>query len=405
MNGINPIRFGGIASGLDTESIIKNLMKIEQIKVDRNVQQKQILEWKRDDYRDINTKLLALRNSTFDLKLQGTFMTKKANSSDETCLTATAGAEAVEGNYQVEVVSLASGVTAASSAALESNATKTTLKDQFTGIADKISFTLENKVDESQTFTFNTAEKSIYDVIRSINDAGIGIKASYDEGTDRFFLMTANTGSEAKISVTKDESYDKDNNLVADKSFLRDTLKIYSGNLPTDGTPISLGTGTDAEIKFNGITGLKFSSNQFNFNNINFNLKKTDTVDLSISYNTDAVVDKIKSFVENYNTIMENISTKMSEKRYRDFPPLTAEQKKDMDEKDIELWEEKARSGLFRADSMLSGIASDLRTSTGSAVKGLTGDYKTLSSIGISTGAWYDQGKLYVDETKLKKAL
>ena len=102
---------------------------------------------------------------------------------------------------------------------------------------------------------------------------------------------------------------------------------------------------------------------------------------------------------------MENISSKMSEKRYRDFPPLTAEQKKDMDEKDIELWEEKARSGLFRADSMLSGIASDLRTSTGSAVKGLTGDYKTLSSIGISTGAWYDQGKLYVDETKLKKAL
>ena len=67
MAGISNIRFGGIASGLDTESIVRQLMQVERMKVDRYAQKKQTLEWKRDDYRDINTKLLALRNSAFDL--------------------------------------------------------------------------------------------------------------------------------------------------------------------------------------------------------------------------------------------------------------------------------------------------------------------------------------------------
>ena len=43
MYGINNIRFGGIASGLDTESIVKQLMRIEQTKLDRINQQKTLL--------------------------------------------------------------------------------------------------------------------------------------------------------------------------------------------------------------------------------------------------------------------------------------------------------------------------------------------------------------------------
>ena len=44
------MRISGLASGLDTESIINDLMKIEQLKVDKLKQQKQLLEWRRDDY-------------------------------------------------------------------------------------------------------------------------------------------------------------------------------------------------------------------------------------------------------------------------------------------------------------------------------------------------------------------
>ncbi|NLT20373.1 MAG: hypothetical protein GXY16_05185, partial [Syntrophomonadaceae bacterium] len=49
MYSIDRIRFGGLSSGLDTENIIKQLMRIETMKVDRQFQQKTLLEWKRDD--------------------------------------------------------------------------------------------------------------------------------------------------------------------------------------------------------------------------------------------------------------------------------------------------------------------------------------------------------------------
>ncbi|MFN3367732.1 MAG: flagellar cap protein FliD N-terminal domain-containing protein, partial [Exiguobacterium mexicanum] len=53
-----PIRFGGLASGIDTESIIKQLMTVERIPVDRLDQKKQLTTWKVDAYREVNRSLL-----------------------------------------------------------------------------------------------------------------------------------------------------------------------------------------------------------------------------------------------------------------------------------------------------------------------------------------------------------
>jgi len=102
---------------------------------------------------------------------------------------------------------------------------------------------------------------------------------------------------------------------------------------------------------------------------------------------------------------MTDVGTKLNEKRYRTYNPLTDEQKSEMKEEDIKKWEEKARSGLFRADSLLSSTYSELRMTMSSAVDN-DSDYNTLSSIGITTSAnWKENGKLYVDEEKLREAL
>ena len=89
------IRISGLASGFDIESIIKEAMRGEQARVDAVRQQKQILEWKREQYREANTKFLALRSSLLNLKLQGTFMAKTVTSSDPAVLSATASSSAV----------------------------------------------------------------------------------------------------------------------------------------------------------------------------------------------------------------------------------------------------------------------------------------------------------------------
>ena len=375
MTTIDPIRFGGIASGLDTESIIKNLMKIETAKVDRQFQQKTLLEWKRDDYRAINNNLRTLREkNVFNLKLQGTFLAKKVTSSDENVLSATAGPDTMEGSYSVKVNQLAKGASVISNEV-----------NLGTGFTDG-SFKIKGGEGTEEVEISVAATDTIGDVIAKINAGSekTGVSAMYDQNLKQIFLITKATGEKAEINITGD-----------------DTILTKLG-LGTITNPVK---GQNALIEFNGQT-LSYDSNQFSLYGINMTLKKEGTtVDVTVAKNIDSIVDQIKGFVEQYNTIMTDIGTKLSEKRYRDYNPLTDEQKADMKEKDIENWEEKARSGIFRADGLLNSIASSLRMTTGDAVA--TGsEYKTLSSIGITTSPdWKDNGKLYIDEEKLREAL
>lgn len=392
------MHISGIASGVDTESIINQQMQAERMTtVDPQYQKKQTLEWKQEGYREINTKLLALRTSAFDMKLQGTFMTRAASSSDEDKVKATADTSAVAGTSTIFVHELASGVTKASSAELSSNEKKTTLADQFDGIADTIKFTLEGYADRknvSQDFSFDTSSSNINDVVREINTVGLGLTASYDAGIDRFFLTTSATGSEVKIDIKADEN-----------GFLKDNLKLYADDIPAEG--LNLGKGQDARIDFNGVKDLTFSSNEFTLTGINFNIQAEGEAKISIVNDTDAVMAKITAFVDVYNNAMELTGSKLSEKRDRDFLPLTDEQKKEMSEDEIKKWEEKARSGLLKSDSLLSTIYNKSRTAAMSQVEGLSEgkQYTSLSAIGINTANYWEHGKLHIDEDKLREAL
>ena len=50
------IRIGGLASGMDIEGIVNDLMRVERIRVDKVSQDKTLLEWTREAYNDINKK-------------------------------------------------------------------------------------------------------------------------------------------------------------------------------------------------------------------------------------------------------------------------------------------------------------------------------------------------------------
>lgn len=63
----NMTRISGLASGLDTENIIKDLMKVEQTKVDKVKQQKQLVTWQQQSYREVSSLLLGFQSSYFDL--------------------------------------------------------------------------------------------------------------------------------------------------------------------------------------------------------------------------------------------------------------------------------------------------------------------------------------------------
>lgn len=118
----------------------------------------------------------------------------------------------------------------------------------------------------------------------------------------------------------------------------------------------------------------------------------------------------MKEFVESYNETIELLNKRVKEARFRDYPPLTDDQKKEMSEKDIELWEEKAKSGLLRNDSIVTEALNALRSIAGRTLSGISGAYNALHLVGVDTVPYNsttpnDAGKLVIDEAKLKEAI
>ncbi|CCQ96900.1 Flagellar capping protein [[Clostridium] ultunense Esp] len=372
-------RISGLASGMDTESIVKKLMDAERIPLDKMMQKKQLLEWQRDAYREMNSLLLDLRNAAFDMKLQGTYLTKKVTSSDTSVVTATAGTNAQLGIHMVEVKEVAKGVSLASSAKISSGAT-TNLATQF-GISGTVTFTLNGK-----NFSFDTASKSINDVVSEINAANLGVTASYDSNLDRFFLNTTTTGAAAKIEITNDT-----------QNFVANNLKITPG----------IYNGTDASIVYNGVT-ITNATNTLSVNGLNLTLnsaKPGTTISLNVSNDTDAVFNKIVQFIGKYNDTIDKINAKLSETKYRDYPPLTDAQRAAMTDQQVEKWEAKAKSGILQRDDLLQGTLYQLRTGFSNSVAGLDPSMDSMFDLGFTTGSYETNGKIIIDETKLRSAL
>ncbi|OEC02886.1 hypothetical protein GY31_07545 [Lysinibacillus sphaericus] len=130
-------------------------------------------------------------------------------------------------------------------------------------------------------------------------------------------------------------------------------------------------------------------------------------VTMTSSTDVDDMMTKIKEFVTTYNGLVKDINDQTKEKRYRTYAPLTEEQRKEMSENEIKLWEEKAKSGLLRSDSVLRGGLSDIRGLVYEANPAVSNpNFNTLYKIGITSSKSYnDGGTLEIDELKLRKAI
>ncbi|CCO09153.1 flagellar hook-associated protein 2 [Desulforamulus hydrothermalis] len=400
------LRIGGLATGLDIDQMVSDLMKVQRLKVDKIKQKKQIAEWQREDYRDINNSLRALRDNVFTMKLQGTYLVKKAASSNESIVKATATSAAVPGNYTLQVTALASAATMNSTAEVAFNKEAATLKEQL-GLTGSGAFKFT--VNGSQEIEINPDSDTIDSLVAKINGAklpdgktGAGVTAFFDKTVNRMFVFSNRTGAEQKINFTAVDGF-------ADQVYelLGDKLKLDSDGDPANG--IDEAGGTNASFVFNGTTITGQSANQFTLAGINFNLTGAspgETVNITVAHDTEAVFNAVKSFVDLYNSTLEKINTKLSEEKYKDYLPLTDDQREQLSDEQEKKWEEKAKSGLLKNDTVLSGIVSKLRNAVSTSVSGVSNsNYDTLAEIGIKTLSYTEKGKLYLDESKLKEAI
>lgn len=415
----NLTRISGLASGMDIDTMVSELMKAQRARLDSLKQKEQQMEWAQTDYRSINNSLRTLRDSTFNMKLTGTYSTKLVSSSNESALTATAGTTAVNGTYSVTVHQLAEGVTRGSQAQLadetDTDGTTKTLKEQFSTLSDSITFTLVGKLGSdgvtrvTKDFTIDTTTTTINQLVSKINEQSdeLGISASYDATNNRFFLTTTGIGDDYAIGV----SSDSDSLLSSATGNAADSvlnLAIKTGDTPT--------AGKDASFDFGDAVGMTSSSNKVVVNGITLNLTGSGTSSITVSRDTDAMYNTIKSYIDLYNQTIDTINDAVNEEVYKDYLPLTDDQKEQLSDTQQEQWEEKAKSGMLHGDTYLSGLMSKIRYSMSSIVSGLTSvqvdgktvTHNTLASIGIVTSSDYlEGGKLYLknDGADLKAAI
>ena len=137
-------------------------------------------------------------------------------------------------------------------------------------------------------------------------------------------------------------------------------------------------------------------------------LTNTGDFTINVATDVDGVYEKIEQFINDYNELVDKTNKLLGEKQYRDYRPLSAEEKKAMEKGDVDLWEEKAKSGLLRNDDIIGRTMLNTRRSLYELSDEFSGSYRLLTEIGIGTEKYSRGsagGKLVIDEEKLKDAI
>ncbi|MDQ0430653.1 flagellar hook-associated protein 2 [Planomicrobium stackebrandtii] len=394
------MRVGGLASGMDTESIVKDMMKIQKMPLDKLMQQKTFTEWQQEAFRDTNLSMSNLRTSASNLRLQSSFNSYSATSPAPNSFTVATTANAMGGSYKVQVTSVASGAKLNSANAIANSAGDAVRSTDQIGVAGKITIDSSGTdivIDIKSTDTYADIAKNLQDLTAASVPA---LRASFDSTTSRFFIATKGMGTEQAFSLKFTNADGTDNTALA-KQIINDKT--------TNPPPVTVtATGaTDGSIMFDDIEIKNLKTNQTTVNGLTVNLLQVGAEEIvDVQSNPEKPLAMIKDFVDKYNETIENLQKQLVEKRFPDFQPLSDEQKKDLTETEIELWEEKARSGLLRNDPVLKSAMQDLRRAFMDSVGGLAeGNINHLSQIGINTGSYTEGGKLFIDEAKLSAAL
>ncbi|MBC5637895.1 flagellar hook-associated protein 2 [Ornithinibacillus sp. BX22] len=397
------MRIGGLASGINTDDIIQKMMSAERMPLDKMQQDRTLLEWQRDGYREIYQKLYQMDQLIFDMKLSSTYKSKAVSSSNSGVVTATATSGTMEGSYNITVSQLASSAINRSTSSIvkagETFDPSKPLGEQVDKLASTIEFGKdfsfftfdENGNEIPHTFSISETD-SLNDVLKRITNDDNNVRAFYDATAKQVILETTRTGN--YNNQGPEIVFDSGSN-----SFFSTTLGINVENEQG---------GTDAKFTYNGLD-FESKDNSYEFNGLTLTLKgvskEGESTSLTVENDIDAAFDSIMNFVDKYNEIVDLINKSQTEERFRDYKPLTEAQKAEMDDRQIELWEEKAKSGILRGDSILtSGLHSMRQTWYTNVQTG--GEITSLTQIGISTTADYmNGGKLQVNEEELKKAL
>lgn len=389
------IRMTGMASGLDTETMIKELVNAQRLKNKKVSDKLTISDWKEDKWKELNTKLYKLyTDSVSKLRLQGNYTPKKVSTTDANSVTVTAGGNATIGANTLTVDRLASSqhVTSDKVSSEKSGIGKiknSTKLSDLSVSAISISFTTSKG-----TYSLSSTEPTIEDVVKLAKQAGLN--ASFDETQGRFFISSKESGLKNAYQISGSNLSKLGlNGITSDNKVLDD-----NGNeiTPPDVAVSSIVFADDSQITLNGakLTG---STNTISANGLTVNLKGKSNgtpISVDVSNDTDATYKMVKDFIKSYNEILKEMNTLYYANSAKNYSPLSDDEKAEMTDDQIEMWETKIKDSVLRRDTTLGTVIDSMKMSMLSSVK-VNGKSYSLSSFGIMTSSDYtEKGLLHI---------
>ncbi|MCO7226147.1 flagellar filament capping protein FliD [Pleionea sp. CnH1-48] len=352
------LSFGGIGSGIDTNSIIDALVTAEatpkKLSLDRREANLQLtlsgVGSLKSALSDLQTAAKALNESTL-------FDKRTVSTSTTTNLTASTSNTAVPGSYDIEVTALAQGSKHQTSIFASGSST--------TFGAGTLTFTVGSK-------SFNVtvgATDTLADIRTAINDASDNI------GVNVSLLNNVTDGMTTGSILTIDSTTTGAGNDLA-VTFTGDaSLADLSTNLT------STQTAGDAAVKFGALTSSS-ATNTFSslIDGLDITVKKVntsgETTTITVAKDSSGVATKVSEFVDafnNYSSIINGLSSADSN-----------------------------APGLLLGDAVLRQANNQIRGLLGTEVTGINSDFNSLVSLGVTTNK---DGTLTLDSTKLNNAI
>lgn len=405
------LKLSGMASGMDTESMVTELMKAQNLKKTKIANKITTAEWKQDKWKTLNTKIYSFYTDTLaSMKLQGTFNTKSATSSNESKATVTASTSAPEGVHSLKIKQLASaqfatGAQLGTDVNSKAISSSTKLVDlQMTAGTGNIIKVNAGGTEKSLEIKATT---TVGDVVNTLKSAGLN--ASYDTNQKRFFVSSKESGYAKAFTLSTEGTVDLSK---LGLSTITKTTNVTDGSVTvaTAGS-MKLVQPADAQYTYNGVD-MTNASNNVSINGLSLTLKgvtaglntPSDTTDdevlnIGVENNTQAVYDTIKNFVTKYNALLKEMNETYNAATAKGYDPLTDEQKESMTDDQIEKWENKIKDSLLRRDNTMSSLINSMRSNLSAGVK-IDGKDYSLSSFGIKSSNYTELGTLHIDGNK-----
>lgn len=341
---MSTVAFSGLSSGLDTGSIVSQLVELKRAPIYRLEERKKGFQNQISALGTLKSKLLDFQSALQAIDSASEFSSLSATSADEDYLKVRASTDAAAGSYEIEILNLAEAQKSASQG-------YDSVEDSVgSGI---ISFTVNGETTDLNLTGFNSLE-SLKDLINNDVDGVSATIINDGSASGNYSLVLSSEEAGSENAFTVDVS-----GLSGGITPLFTTTNVASDALiEIDGTAVTMGSNSSDDV----ISGLTLDLLQ---------AEEGKTIRVDVSVDTEGISEKIKNFVDKYNDLYSFIA------------------------------DQGGPEGTLRDNPTLSGVASRIESIAISALDN-GGDITNFFQVGISRG---DGRQLDWDEEEFLEAL